>query len=140
MKKWIRGILAFMLILTVAFLGVSLSSCSHKSGHTSKAQLDSIYLQAQLKRIANPTFTTVEDVLDYHAERSNALYEDSVFIHMDEQSLRNVSIVLQNRKGKLTKSTIVHEYISNKDVYDNLNFDPDTLNVVETDSTITYSI
>lgn len=107
--------------LIVLFVGVSLSSCDNwKDYEPTKANLDSTQVLKLLQEFDDPVFYDTEDMLCYQHSEKEWLTQDSIFFSIPQPALVNIASVLQKQGIKLTKATIVTEFMSNKKVYLNL--------------------
>ena len=143
MTKWIKSVLTTLLVMITVFMGISISSCTHKSGRMSRAQRDSVNVNAAIKQMSNPTVSSIEDAVNLQQDALSAYTEDSIFRSMSQTSLKSVVIVLLNKQTTVTRKDIIDEYRLNKNVYDNLNPIPPKHEVIkteETDSSSSYKI
>lgn len=106
-------------ILTVVLL--SMASCKKWPTTGPKDySVDSIFVAEQVEEIVNPTFLTVQEVIQYRIDMNEGLSIDSTFLAMPESVLANVAGVLLNKSVMVNKRSIVEEYRANKGVYNNL--------------------
>lgn len=82
----------------------------------------------------NPSMETVDEVVLLQDFMAGELADATIFTSMPPEVLKNVATVCIERNGSTSKSSIVTEYTSNKDIYDNL---PNTKNKIahEVDTT-----
>lgn len=126
MKK-ILGVLA---VLVVAFLGTMiLINCDRKTRPSYNEGVDSVFVADYVKNVVNPTFTSVDEVINY---RQNLCEDDEVtfeFLNIDPNILNTVASVLLKRNSTATKKQIVQEYKANEAIYNNL--PPNELELVD---------
>jgi hypothetical protein len=117
MKRLLRLSMCLIMLIVVA----SLSSCDHLNGYKhAKENLDSMQVMQWLMEFDDPSFVDAEDVLSYQHGEKQRLTQDSIFYSIPQTALLNVVSVLQKQGVKLSKTTIVDEFTSNKKVYLNL--------------------
>lgn len=85
----------------------------------SEESIDSI-VHTSLQQSVNPVFTDVDAVLVYRELEISGNQIDSLFLSLPTNILKNVATVVINKDGRATKLNIVHEYLANQQVYDNL--------------------
>lgn len=118
MKKLILALLAAVSILVVvAYL---LTSCDNRHQRTKVNYTDSLVTVKLIKQSIDPEFKTIEEVSSYRFDLEKKNAYDSIFTHIPLSVLRDVSNVCLNKYGKTSKEGIVQEYISNREIYDNL--------------------
>lgn len=112
------------LIMLIAVLTVSVSSCDRvrpqEAKHSIQEYVDSADLYRVLNEFDNPTFTSLDDVQTYYVNEKQYRMQDSVFFAMTPQEVTNVYTVLVKRGEKPTKMLIASEYLDNISVYKNL--------------------
>lgn len=122
MKKfllWCCGVLCAIVCTIVAT--TALISCD-KTGPRilQKSAVGVKEVSNCLDSIVNPRLNTTKDVFELQNKLVVNAYVDSVFMSMDRKTLDNVASVVLNKHHVVTKDDIVHEFIKNRAVYDNL--------------------
>lgn len=107
-------------VLICAFLGTMLviTNCNRPS--PSYGGIDSTFVAAYMESVADPTFTSVDEIVTY---RNDLETEDELnfeFLNIDPKILKNVASVCLKRTGSATKADIVAEYSHNSEIYNNL--------------------
>lgn len=117
-----------MLLLTVITLAlpVGLSSCSdqHRSHQDSGVVVnqDSIRFVQFMQELQNPTFLSPDDVIAFRQQLDNQRQTDSVFRTIPTGIFTDIYNVLIHKfpDRKVTKSDIVNEFLSNRDIYSHI--------------------
>ena len=116
MGKFIKGILAFFMLIA-AFLGVmSVTSCSKKP----LSQYDKNNIVKVVEEHNNPVMSSYDEVLSFQNVIKENYKIDEQFRSMPHDILENVVTVCLNKQTTVTKKEIVAEYLANSQVYDNL--------------------
>lgn len=115
------GVYLLSLILAVTSI-LSLTGCKGwpQSIKDNYDVADSTAIAEKIEAVVNPSFTTVESIVQFLQDTNVEFTTDSVFRTMPEQVLINVASVLIKKYGNVTKKSIVEEYRANRTVYDNL--------------------
>ena len=116
MGNFIKGILAFFMLIA-AFLGVmSVISCSKKP----LSQYDKNNIVKVVEEHNNPVMSSYDEVLSFQNIIKENYKIDEQFRSMPSDILENVVTVCLNKQTTVTKKEIVAEYLANSQVYDNL--------------------
>ena len=111
---------AFMLALGLA----TFSSCGDSTPKAwSKEEIETLSTESASTvyyDLVNPTFSSVNDVVDYRDNTFEGKSIDSTFEALPEVILRRVADVCINKHGSTDKKDIVREYIKNQSVYINM--------------------
>lgn len=117
MKKWMKWFCANL----IALVAVLCTSCHRPNYDPAEVNKEDVsFVKATLQQIDNPTFTNVENVVEYQNTSGRERYLDSVFYSIPQDVLKDVAQVLINRRAELTKHSIAEEYIYGKKIYTNL--------------------
>lgn len=120
MKKFIYGcLIALFAVLASTATSVALVSCD-KGPISLKPAVGVKEVSVCLDSIVNPRLFTSKDVFELQNKLIVNAYIDSVFTSMDQKTLDNVAGVVLNKHHVVTKDDIVHEFIKNRAVYENL--------------------
>ena len=87
---------------------------------------DSIKVAHVFEQLKSPTLYTIKDVQDLQDEMVYQNTVDNVFVSLTPDVIRNVSNVLLNTAGYVTKESIVRQYQANDAIYNNLPSTPET--------------
>lgn len=121
MKKFISWCLATLAAAIVAIAGsVAFISCDKTGPKVLKTAVGVKEVSSCLDSIVNPRLNTTKDVFELQNKLVVNAYIDSVFMSMDQKTLDNVAGVVLNKHHVVTKDDIVHEFIKNRTVYENL--------------------
>lgn len=114
-------ILMFVGMLMAIILSAALGSCDQIHDHGGiLSHADSVAVANIAQEIVNPTFSNPTEAQAYQMDTEASFREDSVFRHLTQKEIFDVSSVLSNRGQKLSVHDIVEEYTKNKKVYSNL--------------------
>ena len=94
-------------------------------------------VQVCLDSIVNPVLTTPSDVFQLQDRLKTNAFVDSVFMSLPPDVLKNVSTVVLKKLYRVTKDNIVGEFLTNRQIYNNLPAPDDTSNVASSTSTTT---
>ena len=135
MKKfllWCCGVFFAIIATTVAT--TALISCD-KTGPRilQKSAVGVKEVSNCLDSIVNPRLNTTKDVFELQNKLIVNAYIDSVFMSMDQKTLDNVAGVVLNKHHVVTKDDIVHEFIKNRAVYENLPKDATPTSITKTE-------
>lgn len=120
MKKFIYGCLIVLFaVLASTVTSVALVSCD-KGPRILKPAVGVKEVSNCLDSIVNPRLFTSKDAFELQNKLIVNAYIDSVFMSMDQKTLDNVAGVVLNKHHVVTKDDIVHEFIKNRTVYENL--------------------
>lgn len=133
-----------LFIAIVLVLIATITSCSNENrfktneeGITVLSKADSNAILQLVDEAINPTVHSVKEAYYLRCATINAHENDSIFCNMPESTLKYVTTVLLNKEERVTKSSIVNEYLQNNKVYDNLSsptppvVPTDTINVTK---------
>ena len=133
-----------LFIAIVLALIATITSCSNENrfktneeGITVLSKADSSAILQLVDEAINPTVHSVKEAYYLRCATINAHENDSIFCNMPESTLKYVTTVLLNKEERVTKSSIVNEYLQNNKVYDNLSsptppvVPTDTINVTK---------
>lgn len=114
--------LCSLLVVCTCVIGMCTSCDSIKRNHDSNNYdtADSAFVVKCVDDYFNPTFTSVEDVLDFQYGIQEDAKIDSFMGTVSPDKLSNIASVLFKRGERVTIRTLLREYQCNKDVYDNL--------------------
>lgn len=121
MKRFIYGCLIVLFaVLASTATSVALVSCDKGPKILQKSAVGVKEVSNCLDSIVNPRLNTTKDVFELQNKLVVNAYIDSVFMSMDQKTLDNVAGVVLNKHHVVTKDDIVHEFIKNRAVYENL--------------------
>lgn len=121
MKRFIYGCLIVLFaVLASTATSVALVSCDKGPKILQKPAVGVKEVSNCLDSIVNPRLNTTKDVFELQNKLVVNAYIDSVFMSMDQKTLDNVAGVVLNKHHVVTKDDIVHEFIKNRAVYENL--------------------
>ena len=121
MKRFIYGCLIVLFaVLASTATSVALVSCDKGPKILQKPAVGVEEVSNCLDSIVNPRLNTTKDVFELQNKLVVNAYIDSVFMSMDQKTLDNVAGVVLNKHHVVTKDDIVHEFIKNRAVYENL--------------------
>ena len=138
MKKflyWLGCTLIAIIIATAAT--TALISCDQTGPRFLHPAPDKAAIQVCLDSIVNPVFTTTSDVFELQKQLKTNAFIDSVFLSLPPDVLKNVSTVVLKKLYRVTKDDIVGEFLTNRQIYDNLPPPDSTSNVTSSTSTTT---
>lgn len=115
--KYFVGLFTLLLVFTLPTIVVS---CDTQPVNDNYDVSEESSVAEQVHEIICPTFTNVQQVLDFRSRCKKEAFYDSVFIAMPEQALNDVANVLITRQDNVCSYTIVKEYLNHRDIYDNL--------------------
>jgi len=95
----------FMLLL-FGVLVAGVMSCARRS----TPDLDGAKDSTAVVEAQNPVFNSIAEVVIYRDLLNDTFYEDSVFRHMDEYTLKTIAHILIKRDGSASKKSIVEEF------------------------------
>lgn len=136
MKKWAPLLLTllFALGVGVALSFNSLGSCDYVKDHlkTEKVcSLDSTITAVTVEKLSNPEFHSISQIFVFREQIKKNEATDSIFMSLPPSILRDVSQVLLNKHGTASKQSIVEEYTTNQEVYNNLKESPEAEELIE---------
>jgi len=121
MKKFLSWCLATLAAAIVAIAGsVAFISCDKTGPKVFKPAVGVEQVATALDSIVNPQLYTTKDVFELQNKLLVNAYMDSIFMSLDQKTLDNVAGVVLNKHHVVTKDDIVHEFIKNRTVYENL--------------------
>ena len=123
MGKWIKGIMTAAMLLFVAFLGYSLTSCDHESVQQKLKHSDSAFVVGLIEEYHNPKISNEDDAVLVQNQLLSEREYETLFVNLPQSTLKAIVHVLQrqsNSKAVFTIKDVCQEYISNRKVYDNL--------------------
>lgn len=118
LSKQMKNFLLVVALGLAVFCAIVAFATHSKVDKIEKSCLDTTTVLKLSK--SEPTFTSVNDVLQYQQESLLQMEVDSVFNQLEQKTLIDVSTVLLNKGTKCTKKAIVDEFLMNKSVYTNL--------------------
>lgn len=134
LKEKLKGVL--LLAAVGAFM--LLSSCQYLQRNSDNYDsADTTFVAQQFEQLTNPLMYSVDEILMFRELKLDRLSVEDQFMAMPEEIVKNVATVLLRRHspykdGGIMMSDIVHEYLQNKDVYDNLpSSEKDSLQVTQ---------
>ena len=110
---------------------IVLASCDRQSSRYHAPDTDSVKIASIVEKVVNPTFTSVSALVEYQEADINQHRVGEVFRAMPDYILRSVATVCINRDKKVSKRSVVEEYLARADVYDNLSSENEPLSVKE---------
>lgn len=124
-KNRFIGIVTLVTCIILLFMtALVVTSCDHRSERKQQIRTercnDSVYIARTIDEALNPTFDNVREICKYKERSVEESTTDSIFVHMPDEVFINVSTVVYNRDGSLTKNAVVTEYLHGKAIYDNL--------------------
>lgn len=133
--KTVLKILCLML-----FTMLCITSCGPARTPKKSPSTDSAKIARIVESIVNPSFTTVEELVKYQEADIAQGRLNEMFREMPDYILRSAATVCINRDKKVSKKSVVKEYINNSNVYDNLNGEPLSLSVKEDNNPPTETV
>lgn len=121
-----KNLLKFLLLMCCTIV---LASCDRQSSRYHAPDTDSVKIAVE--KVVNPTFTSVSALAEYQEADINQHRVGEVFRAMPDYILRSVATVCINRDKKVSKRSVVEEYLARADVYDNLSSENEPLSVKE---------
>ncbi len=116
---------ALKFLCLMLFTLLCITSCDRPSRPSkTPSTSDSLKIAKVVESIVNPSFTTVEELVKYQEMDIAQGRLNEMFREMPDYILRSAATVCINRDKKVSKKSVVKEYINNSNVYDNLNGDP----------------
>ena len=135
MKKFLYGCLIVLIAAALSVAAnVALSSCDNPVLKTTP-KVKTADVQLCLDSIVNPVLDSYSEVLELQEELKTNAFIDSVFCSIPKATLRNVSSVILKKMHYVTKDDIVSEWLTNRQIYDNLPPPDSTSNVKSSTST-----
>jgi hypothetical protein len=123
-----KNLLKFLLLMCCTIV---LASCDRQSSRYHAPDTDSVKIASIVEKVVNPTFTSVSALVEYQEADINQHRVGEVFRAMPDYILRSVATVCINRDKKVSKRSVVEEYLARADVYDNLASENEPLSVKE---------
>lgn len=122
MKKFLYGCLIVLIaVLCSTALNMTLTSCESSSAFkTPKVTVSKAQVSLCVDSLINPSFDEFSDVVELQKQMAVAKYTDSVFLTIPTKTLQDVYTVLSKKKANVYKEDIVEEFMSNKEIYENL--------------------
>ena len=123
MKRKIPILGAFLIALLMAVVGVTLSSCHGDKpvlpfGSTETVENnDSVLFAQYISRAIDPDFTSTAEILQFRKCKSENARVDSVFMSMDDETIKNVASVCLKRSPSVKRRDLILEYTKNIDIY-----------------------
>ena len=141
MKRRIPFIGAYLILLLVVMVSVVLCSSCKGNRHllpfgqsTEKTvKNDSILFAEYVDHIINPEFTSTSQILQYRKCKNENARIDSIFMSMDDETIRNVASVCLKRGPSIKRKDLVTEYTKNIDIYTAL---PRNIDIAEKKDTV----
>ena len=121
--KFVIGVAVCLLIGAGITLGV-LTSCDYSIPGCSQERPDSLYIANAIEEAANPSFSTVQDILSYQQKVIYDYTTDEIFRTMSEEALSNVASICIKKFNQVEKNDIVRTYLGSKEIFDNLPASP----------------
>lgn len=121
--KFVIGVAVCLLIGAGITLGV-LTSCGYSIPGCSQDRPDSLYIANAIEEAANPSFSTVQDILSYQQKVIYDYSTDEIFRTMSEEALSNVASICIKKFNQVEKADIVRTYMASKEIFDNLPSSP----------------
>lgn len=122
-KKIVTFLGGYILVLLLVAIGTiaccSLTGCDYFD-RNNKTTVDSIQVENYVDAIMNPTFVTVDEVLDFQEQLICNYQCDSVLKTISSKKLTDIATVAIKKHGVITKKDLVREYLNDQTVYDNL--------------------
>lgn len=111
-----KKVLNFLL----ACVGVVVLSCVSSLGYNYYTESDKtstedtlqqvVQFEQAFAQIADPTFTSADDVFQFYERQTEQKLTDSIFLAIPPDALRNIAQVIIGNKGNATKKDIVDEF------------------------------
>lgn len=121
--KFVIGVAVCLLIGAGITLG-ALTSCGYSIPGCSQDRPDSLYIANAIEEAANPSFSTVQDILSYQQKVIYDYSTDEIFRTMSEEALSNVASICIKKFNQVEKADIVRTYMASKEIFDNLPSSP----------------
>lgn len=132
-----KKLIWFLLALVTCAVTLTLGSCDRVRISGGDRASDSSYVAELYNSVANPSFSTVEEVVVYRDLQVEKQQMDSIFLNIPQETLETVAKVVINKHGKATAKSIVQEFLLNqKQVYQYIGDIPKKPTPAETDDTI----
>lgn len=113
-----KKILLFLMLMCAMLI----TSCNERTRYLTPKG-DSIRTAKLIDKIVNPVFTSVESLSAYQDIDIQEHKIGDIFRAMPKTTLQKVATVCINKTGKVSKKSLVNEYLANSSVYDNLSDD-----------------
>lgn len=140
MKKFLSWLGCTLIAVILATAGATaLLSCEGGPKLLPSTKVKAADVETALDSIVNPTFTSYSDVIECQKTLKTNAFVDSVFLAMPPNIIKNVYTVLSKKITFVQKSDIVGEFLSNRQIYDNLPPPSPDDNVAKTDQTTTIT-
>lgn len=109
----------FISLLLIAVGMFVLCSCDQLAPQLAKTteQSDSVLFAQYIDRIVNPEFSSTSEILQFRQCKIKNAQIDSVFMSMDDETIRNVASVCLKRGSPITRKDLIDEYQKNSDIY-----------------------
>ena len=121
MKKFLSWLGCIVLTVILATAGTTaLLSCEGGPKLLPSTKVKAADVEVALDSIVNPMFTSYSDVIECQKTLKTNAFIDSVFLAMPPSIIKNVYTVLSKKITFVQKSDIVGEFLSNRQIYDNL--------------------
>ena len=135
MKKFLYGCLIVLIAAALSVAAnVALSSCDNPVLKTTP-KVKTADVQLCLDSIVNPVLGSYSEALELQEELLTNAFIDSVFCSIPKETLKNVTSVVLKKLHYVTKDDIVSEFMTNRQIYDNLPPPDSTSNVKSSTST-----
>ena len=137
MKKFLYGCLIVLIAAALSVAAnVALSSCDNPVLKTTPT-VKTADVQLCLDSIVNPALGSYSEALELQQELLTNAFIDSVFCSIPKETLKNVTSVVLKKLHYVTKDDIVGEFMTNKQIYDNLPPPDNASNATSSTTTIT---
>ena len=132
MKNFLIAVLAALCCLLLgAFCWGVPFKWPNRGPATEEEPLTKEWVRAEIAHQVEPTFDDVDALLHYQYLASHEASIDSEFLAMSPELLRQVGTVCINRDGYATKESVVLDFRSNAQIYNNLKSDATVTEVKE---------
>lgn len=121
MKKFLNWLGCTIIAVILATAGATaLLSCEGGPKLLHPTPLKAADVEVALDSIVNPVFMSYSDVIECQKTLKTNMFVDSVFMTMPPDIIKNVYSVVSKKINYVQKSDIVGEFLSNRQIYDNL--------------------
>lgn len=121
MKKFLNWLGCTLIAIILATAGATaLLSCEGGPKLLPSAKVKAADIETALDSVVNPIFMTYSDVIQCQKTLKTNMFIDSVFMAMSPDIIKNVFSVVAKKIDHVQKSDIVGEFLSNRQIYDNL--------------------
>ena len=139
MKKFLYGCLIVLIAAALSVAAnVALSSCDNPVLKTTP-KVKTADVQLCLDSIVNPVLGSYSEALELQEELLTNAFIDSVFCSIPKETLKNVTSVVLKKLHYVTKDDIVSEFMTNRQIYDNLPPPDNASNATSSTSTTTIT-